>query len=362
MYFMKKFSIMIDISHLTKRYEIESVLDDVSLTIARSEVVSIIGHSGSGKSTLLRCIAGLEPYESGVIKVDVQKKDGYEGIGMVFKENNLFPHLTIMQNLVLAPVHVLGMKKEDARELAEEILDNVGIWNKKDEYPASLSSGQVQRAAIARSLMMKPEVLLLDEPTSSLDPVSANEVFNVLDKLKKQGMTIVLVTHNIDFARSISDRIVFMDMGRICEVGTPSELIDHPKERKTLHFINYCVNMVYDIPAPKFDHPQLNARIEDFCRRYRLPVKDTYSAQLVVEELLNLLPLDNGLRLVLSKNDKGLVIEAVLEDSERTYISEEDMADDLSFMIISSKCTSIDETVNESGEKIIRLTLKENKR
>lgn len=359
MHFMKKFSIMIDISHLTKRYGVECVLDNVSLNIARNEVVSIIGHSGSGKSTLLRCIAGLEPYESGIIKVDAQKTDGYEGIGMVFKESNLFPHLTIMQNLVLAPVQVLGMKKEDAMMMAEEILDNVGIWNKKDEYPAALSSGQVQRAAIARSLMMKPDVLLFDEPTSSLDPVSANEVFNVLDKLKKQGITIILVTHNIDFARSISDRIVFMDMGKICEIGTPSELIDHPKERKTLHFINYCVNMVYDIPAPKFDHPQLNARIEDFCRRYRLPLKDTYSAQLVVEELINLLPLDNGLRLILSKNDKGLVIEAILKDSGREYLSEENIADDLSYMIISNKCASIEEIVNETNEKVIRLTLKE---
>jgi ABC-type methionine transport system ATPase subunit len=246
--------------------------------------------------------------------------------------------------------------------MAEEILDNVGIWNKMNDYPSNLSSGQAQRAAIARSLMMKPDVLLLDEPTSSLDPVSANEVFNVLDKLKKQGMTIVLVTHNIDFARSISDRIVFMDKGRICEVGSPGQLIDHPKEPETLQFINYCVNMVYDIPAPKFDHPQLNARIEDFCSRYRLPVKDTYSAQLVVEELLNLLPLDDGLRLVLSKNDRGLVIEAILKDSGRSCLSDADIADDLSYMIISSKCASIEEIVNDNDEKVIRLTLKESKR
>lgn len=362
MYFIKKPSIMIDISHITKRYGTQQVLDDVSLSIAGNEVVSIIGHSGSGKSTLLRCIAGLEPYESGALRVEARNKDGYDGIGMVFKENNLFPHLTVMQNLVLAPVQVLGMKSEEARTMAEEILDNVGIWNKKEEYPHALSSGQAQRAAIARSLMMKPDVLLLDEPTSSLDPVSANEVFNVLDKLKKQGMTIVLVTHNIDFARSISDRIVFMDKGRICEVGSPGQLIDHPKEPETLQFINYCVNMVYDIPAPKFDHPQLNARIEDFCSRYRLPVKDTYSAQLVVEELLNLLPLDDGLRLVLSKNDRGLVIEAILKDSGRSCLSDADIADDLSYMIISSKCASIEEIVNDNDEKVIRLTLKESKR
>ena len=353
---------MIDISHITKRYGTQQVLDDVSLSIAGNEVVSIIGHSGSGKSTLLRCIAGLEPYESGALRVETRKKDGYEGIGMVFKENNLFPHLTVLQNLMLAPVEVLGMQKEQAREMAEEILDNVGIWNKMNDYPSSLSSGQAQRAAIARSLMMNPDVLLLDEPTSSLDPVSANEVFNVLDKLKKQGMTIVLVTHNIDFARSISDRIVFMDMGTICEVGSPGELIDHPKERKTLQFINYCVNMVYDIPAPKFDHPQLNARIEDFCRRYRLPVKDTYSAQLVVEELLNLLPLEDGLKLVMSKNDKGIVIEAILKSAGITFLSEDTLTDNLSYMIISSKCSAIEETVNESDEKVIRLTLKENKK
>ena len=353
---------MIEISNVSKRYNIERVLTDVTLSVAENEVVSIIGHSGSGKSTLLRCIAGLESYESGIIKMNVRKKDGYEGIGFVFKDNNLFPHLTILQNLMLAPIQVLGMKKEQAREMAEEILDNVGIWNKMNDYPSNLSSGQTQRAAIARSLMMKPDVLLLDEPTSSLDPVSANEVFNVLDKLKKQGKTLVLVTHNIDFARSISDRIVFMDKGRICEVGSPGQLIEHPKEPETLQFINYCVNMVYDIPAPKFDHPQLNARIEDFCSRYRLPVKDTYSAQLVVEELLNLLPLDDGLRLVLSKNDRGLVIEAILKDSGRFCLSDADIADDLSYMIISSKCASIEEIVNDNDEKVIRLNLKESKR
>ena len=353
---------MIEISNVSKRYDTERVLTDVTLSVEENEVVSIIGHSGSGKSTLLRCIAGLESYESGIIKMNIRKKDGYEGIGFVFKDNNLFPHLTILQNLMLAPIQVLRMKKEQAREMAEEILDNVGIWNKMNDYPSNLSSGQTQRAAIARSLMMKPDVLLLDEPTSSLDPVSANEVFNVLDKLKKQGKTLVLVTHNIDFARSISDRIVFMDKGRICEVGSPGQLIDHPKEPETLQFINYCVNMVYDIPAPKFDHPQLNARIEDFCSRYRLPVKDTYSAQLVVEELLNLLPLDDGLRLVLSKNDRGLVIEAILKDSGRFCLSDADIADDLSYMIISSKCASIEEIVNDNDEKVIRLNLKESKR
>jgi ABC-type polar amino acid transport system ATPase subunit len=265
---------MIRINQITKSYEGTRALDNVSLEIGRNEVVSIIGYSGSGKSTLIKCIAGLEPFESGSIVTDIKPRNGYNGIGMVFSRSNLFPHLTILQNLMLAPVKVLGRPKEEVEDEAIQLLDKVGIWAAKDSYPDSLSSGQRQRAAVARSLMMHPEILLLDEPTSSLDPLSAREVFNVLTTLKDQ-MTIVLVTHNIDFARSVSDRIVFMSNGKICEEGTPSEIIDHPRERQTRAYINHCMNMVYEITSPKYDHPELNARIEVFCMRYRLPFSDT---------------------------------------------------------------------------------------
>ena len=351
---------MIRINHVTKSYNAARALDDVSLNIGRNEVVSIIGYSGSGKSTLIRCIAGLESYESGSITTDITPGNGYKGIGMVFNRSNLFPHMTILQNLTIAPMKVLGLSREQAGEEAMQILDQVGIWSLRDEYPDSLSSGQRQRAAIARCLMMKPEIILLDEPTSSLDPVSASEVFNVLSALKNNSITMLLVTHNIDFARSISDRIVFMCNGRICEQGTPAEIINNPKERKTRLFINHCINMVYEIPSSKYDHPELNARIELFCMRYRLPFSDTYSLQLAVEELLNLIPLDNGVNLVINKSDKGLELEAVLQKGEHPYLSNDHIKDMLSYSILEGLCESIVEEDNESDETVIRLTIKQN--
>lgn len=350
---------MIRVNNITKRYGNLRALDGVSLNVAKNEVVSIIGYSGSGKSTLIRCIAGLESYESGSITADLNTKKGYGGIGMVFSNSNLFPHLTVLQNLVLAPVKVLGMSPEQAEEEAIQILDQVGIWSIKDSYPDALSSGQRQRAAIARSLMMKPEILLLDEPTSSLDPVSTSEVYNVLSALKNT-ITIVLVTHRIDFARSISDRIVFMSNGRICEQGTPTEIINNPQERETKAYINHCINMVYEISSPKYDHPELNARIEVFCLRYRLPHSDTYSLQLAVEELLNLIPLDEGVNLVITKSDKILEVEAVLEKGNHPYLSDEHIKDELSYSILQGLCENIEEDVNAMNETVIRLTIQQN--
>ena len=351
---------MIRINQITKSYDAMRALDNVSLAIGKNELVSVIGYSGSGKSTLIRCIAGLESYDSGSIVTGVTPKNGYSGIGMVFSRNNLFPHLTILQNLVLAPMTVLGISREEAEEEAIQMLDKVGIWSIRNSYPESLSSGQRQRAAIARSLLMKPEILLLDEPTSLLDPVSASEVFNVLSTLKNNEMTIVLVTHNLEFARSISDRIIFMSDGRICEQGTPAEIIDNPKKHQTRIFINHCINMVYEIPSSKYDHPELNARIEVFCMRYRIPFSDTYSLQLAVEELLNLIPLDDGVALVITKSPEGLELEATLAKGEYPYLSEGHIKDDLSYSILEGLCESIVEIDNEMDETVIKLRIKHN--
>ena len=351
---------MIKISHLTKSYNETRVLDDISLNIDRNEVVSIIGYSGSGKSTLLNCIAGLDSYDSGAITTDIIQEKGYGGIGMVFNSGNLFPHLTVLQNLVLAPIKVLGLSPEQAKEEAIRILERVGIWSVRNANPESLSSGQRQRAAIARSLMMKPKILLLDEPTSSLDPASTSEVFKVLSNLKNNDMTIVIVTHSIDLARSISDRIVFMSNGKICEQGTPSEIINHPKHRETISFINHCTNMVYEIPSEKIDLPELNAKIEIFSLRYRLPFSDTYSLQLAVEELLNLIPLEKGVNLVVAKSDNGLEVEAVLAKGNQPYLSNEYIKKELGYTILEGLCEKIEEESNDSGETIIKLTIRQN--
>lgn len=349
---------MIDVDHISKSYETVKALDDVSLHIGKNEVVSIIGYSGSGKSTLLHCIAGLEPYEKGTVTIDSNRREGYNGVGMVFQKGNLFPHLTVLQNLTLAPIHVLGMSEIQAREEALHLLDMVGMWSKKNEYPEVLSSGQCQRVAIARSLMMKPDVLLLDEPTSSLDPISASEVLNVLAELKKKDITIVLVTHKLSFARTLSDRIIFMHNGKIYEQGSPNEIINAPKHPLTKSYINHSLNMVYEIESEKFDRPELNARIEDFCMRYRLTLTDIHAVQLVVEELLNLLSLEKGVRLVIAKSEQGLEVNASLQNADYEYLAQEAIKDDLSYTILSGMCSCIEEYTNDLGEKVIRLTIK----
>lgn len=349
---------MIDVDHICKSFGTTKAIDDVSLHVDRHEVVSIIGHSGSGKSTLLRCIAGLECYEEGSITIGTCGNGRYNGVGMVFQEDNLFGHLTVLQNLTLAPVHVLGMSEEEAREKAMHLLDTVGMWARSNDYPVELSSGQCQRVAIARSLMMNPEVLLLDEPTSSLDPVSASEVLDVLSTLKKHDITIVMVTHKLRFARSLSDRIVFMHNGKIYEQGTPAEIINNPQHPLTISYINHSLNMVYDIASERYDHPELNARIEDFCMRYRLAITDTHAIQLVVEELLNLVPLNKGVRLVVANSEHGVEVNAVFADSERECLRHEKGEDDLSYTIVEAMCSSIEEHTNDMGERVIRLIVK----
>lgn len=355
---------MIEINNICKSYGETDVLNNVSLCVKIGEVVSIIGHSGSGKSTLINCIAGLETFDSGSITFNGKtlkeiSSHGYNGIGMVFQENTLFPHLTVLQNLTLAPVTVLGMGQEEAEAKAYEYLDKVGMWERANEYPEHLSCGQKQRVAIARSLMMNPKYLLLDEPTSSLDNVSEAEVADVIRNLKKENITIVIVTHKVDLAREISDKIVFMHNGCICEQGTPQEIIDYPQNKYTKAFMDYSLNLVYRINSHQYDHPELNARIEFFCRRYRLGQSNIYSVQLVVEELLNLLPLDEGLTLSVAKSVKSqaLTVNAILEDRGVEYLAPEHISDDLSYAIIAGMCEKITEYINEDGFRNIHLEL-----
>lgn len=340
---------MIEISHITKVYDRHVALDDVSLTINDNEVVSIIGHAGSGKSTLLQCIAGLESPDSGTITMDGK------GIGIVFQEKNLFPHLTVLQNMTLAPIRILGMSREEAEEMAMARLVEVGLGERPDAYPDDLSMGQRQRVAIARCQMLNPRLILMDEPTSSLDPVSASEVIEVIKKMKRENVTVIIVTHVMSLAEETSDRIVFMDKGKVCETGSPDQIIYKPQQKATKDFMDYTMSLVYEIASSRYDHPELNARMEFFCTRYRLGQKAIHSVQLVVEELLHLLPLDEGLRLVLSKSgdDAHINICITMKNSDKTYIMTEEVRDDISFAIISGLTDSLEENVNAKGEKQI---------
>ncbi|WP_288618914.1 amino acid ABC transporter ATP-binding protein [uncultured Mitsuokella sp.] len=236
---------MIDIENLRKSFGDVEVLKGINLTIKEKEVVVIIGPSGSGKSTLLRCMNYLEEPTSGEVSVDGIVLDGEaninkvrEEVGMVFQRFNLFPHMTVLQNIMLAPIKVRHVAKQVAEETARKLLARVGLADKADAYPSQLSGGQQQRVAIARALAMKPKVMLFDEPTSALDPEMVGEVLDVMRKLAEEGMTMVIVTHEMGFAREVGDRLLFVDDGRIIEQGDPKEVFEHPKEERTRLFLS----------------------------------------------------------------------------------------------------------------------------
>lgn len=238
---------IVKISSLDKYFGRLHVLKNISLDVKEREVVCLIGRSGSGKSTLLRCINFLEEPSHGTIEVDGIKVEGGEKgkehrqlihdvrlkTGMVFQEFNLFPHMSVLENVIEGPVTVKGMDKDKAIALAEENLDNVGMLFKRDEYPLRLSGGQKQRVAIARALTMQPRVMLFDEPTSALDPELIGEVLNVMKKVANDGMTMLVVTHEMGFAREVADRVLVMGEGEIIEDSSPKDLFTHPKDPRT---------------------------------------------------------------------------------------------------------------------------------
>lgn len=234
---------MIEVKNLHKKFGDLKVLKGISDTIDEKEVVCVIGASGSGKSTFLRCINMLEQPDTGEVIVDgeVVNKDNINRVrqkmGMVFQNFNLFGHMTTLNNVMLAPMKVKKMPKDEARELSIKILDRVGLSDKLDVYPASLSGGQKQRAAIARALAMEPEYMLFDEPTSALDPEMVGEVLEVMKRLAEDGMSMIIVTHEMGFAREVADRVLFMDGGIILEEGRPQDIFSNPKNERTQQFL-----------------------------------------------------------------------------------------------------------------------------
>ena len=221
---------LLEIENLKKSFEDIDVLHDISLGVEEGEVVAIIGPAGSGKSTLLRCCTGLEQADSGTIH--------YEGsYGLVFQNFNLFPHYSVLKNIMDAPVSVQKQSKKEAEKEARRLLEKMGLGDKSDAYPCQLSGGQQQRVAIARALALKPSILFFDEPTSALDPELTGEILKVIRELAEEKMTMVIVTHEMSFARDVADRVIFMDGGYIIEQGDPKEVIEHPKEERTRQFL-----------------------------------------------------------------------------------------------------------------------------
>ena len=236
---------IIKIENIKKYFNEILVLNDVSLKIQRSNVVVICGPSGCGKSTLLRCLNGLEDLNSGDIIINdksILDKKNLRAIrlelGMVFQQFNLFPHKTVLENIILSPIINLGIDKDEAAELGKKLLKRVDILEKENEYPSSLSGGQQQRVAIARGLAMQPKIMMFDEPTSSLDPEMIKEVLDVMIELANDGMTMIVVTHEMGFAKEVADKIVMMEEGKIIEENEPNEFFDNPKKDRTKHFLS----------------------------------------------------------------------------------------------------------------------------
>lgn len=249
----------IEMKDIVKEYGSSVVLHGVSLSMEKGQVVSIIGPSGAGKSTFLRCLNHLEIIHKGSICVDGQylARMDAEGnsvyapekemrkiclnMGMVFQSFNLFPHMTVLENIMAAPVYVKGMTREEILPVAQQLLEKVGLWNKRDFYPGNLSGGQKQRVAIARALAMNPEIMLFDEPTSALDPELTGEVLKTIKQLADEDMTMIIVTHEMAFARSVSDKVLFMVDGRIEEEGTSEQIFDHPQNERTKTFLQHIL-------------------------------------------------------------------------------------------------------------------------
>ena len=239
---------MIEVKGLHKYFGKNQVLKGIETTIHKGEVIAVIGPSGSGKSTFIRCLNMLEKPSKGSIILDGEDITGIKKeveldrirmrMGMVLQQFNLFPHMTVKENIIHAPVKVKGMSKENSEELAKQLLEKVGLVEKIDAYPSSLSGGQQQRVAIARALAMKPEIMLFDEPTSALDPEMVGEVLNVMKQLAKEGMTMVIVTHEMGFAKEVSDRVLFIDQGIILEENKPEDLFSNPIEERTKDFLS----------------------------------------------------------------------------------------------------------------------------
>ena len=343
---------MIELRHLKKTYENAEPLKDVSVTVNDGDIISVIGPSGTGKSTLIRCINLLEKPTDGQIILNGEEitAKGYDvrkarrKMGMVFQSFNLFGHLTVIENLMTPPMDLLGKSRQEAYEKGIELLRRVGLADKALNYPDELSGGQQQRVAIARTLAMDPEIILLDEPTSALDPTMVSEVQAVIRDLSRSGKTMMIVTHEMNFARAISNRVFYMDEGGIYEEGTPEEIFEHPQKELTRRFIKQLRVLEFTINTSDFDFIGAGGSIDRYCLQNDVAPKEKYRIHLAVEELVQ--------QILLPRLPQG-PIHILLEHSEReesttvtvSYAGErfdpKDTENKLSFSVLKSTAEDI---------------------
>ena len=349
---------MISVKHLSKVYKNGNseipVLRDVNCEIAKGEIIGIIGHSGTGKSTFLRCLNRLEMPTGGQIEVDgVNILDRRTDVnllrrkmGMVFQDFNLFDHLTILDNITLCPRMLLGKSREEAEARAMELLHLVGLYDRAGSLPSELSGGQKQRAAIARCLAMDPEIILFDEPTSSLDPTMVSEVLVVIRRLAREGMTMAIVSHELEFVRSICTRVFFMDEGVIYEEGTPEQIFDHPQRPATAAFINRIRSLEFRFADKHFDLYGMTGEMGTFFHKYGLSNEKLVKTRHIIEEtLLEILPFRGPVNLSLSFSEKDytLHMDFAEEGCTDTVLDKLPPAC-LPLALIKSMCSSLQET------------------
>lgn len=351
---------MIRVADLIKNYGDVSVLKGISTNIEKGEIVSIIGPSGCGKSTFLRCINRLERPTSGEISFEdvsiTDKKTNINEIrkkmGMVFQDFNLFGNMSILENLTVGQMKLLKLPKMQAEQTAMELLKMVGLVEKANAYPDQLSGGQKQRVAIARCLSMKPDIMLFDEPTSALDPTMVGEVMAVIRRLAADGMTMIIVTHEMDFARDVSSRIFFMNEGKIYEEGTPEEIFGAPKRDKTRAFIYRIKTFNYRIENEDFDFIDMTNNLANFCFRHGISKSNTNKIQLVTEELIMNLLLPHGtaidLNVSFEENNNGYCIN--VKYSGELYNPFTGNDEELSVKIINNTALAVEYSFNEADK------------
>ena len=359
---------MIRIEHLTKEYSDVTPLKDVNVEIHDGDIISLIGPSGTGKSTFLRCINLLERPTSGHIWIDDQEitaKDCdinkiRQKMGMVFQSFNLFDHLTVIENIMFSPMALKGISKQKAYDKGIKLLKMVGLAEKVFAYPSDLSGGQKQRIAIARTLAMDPDIIMFDEPTSALDPTMVGEVEAVIKELAKTGKTMIIVTHEMNFARSISNRVFYMDEGGIYEDGTPEEIFEHPVREKTRRFVQKLKVLSLSITSRNYDFFNMATQIELYCNKNQIPPVLANRILLVFEELTQLL--------VSQIREPQIIAECEYSETDENaqwtfsysgpQINVMGSDDELGTMVLKGMCESIDYKYNKFTELPNQLSLK----
>jgi len=360
---------MIEIKHLKIDFNGNVPLTDINMTVNDGDVISVIGPSGTGKSTLLRCMNLLEKPTSGEILLDgknilnggIKAEDLRKKVGMVFQGFYLYPHLNVIENIMIPQMHILKRSKQEAYDKAVELLKQVGVFEKAKAYPDTLSGGQKQRVAIARTLALDTDIILFDEPTSALDPTMVGEVEYVIGQLAKTGKTMIIVTHEMRFAKNISNRVLFMCDGIICEEGTPEQIFENPQNEKTAEFVNKICKEEIVISSRFFDFPEAVRKIEMFAEKSHLSREKTNTLQLLFEETV--------MQLIIPNSNDNVDIKATLHFSEKTeetelnilfrgdnlsFDKDSNTKSDLSMKLITAKAKSFTEGKTENSNKYNR--------